>query len=239
MYLTLYHWVRHWVLTGALYSTGIALGFLLVPFFTHGLSSVDEKYGVDLDEQYDRLFLTYKFVDEVDEMPTTEMCSEELAGLRDKPLTYEIPYLNQTVQMYYDHEKCAFCYYAHSNIIYKYLMVVARKYVLEYNCKQVFKEMVPSMKKEEKSVQFSAFVSKPGKVMLEKEMNQFLYLGNIPTPLILEKPKTINYSDYWKMCQVLSSQKLNAALDSNPVQDSDSESDSISSIPETQSTKID
>jgi hypothetical protein len=163
-------------------------------------------------------------------MPPSELTVDELKGLRDKRLTYEIPFLKQTVLMYYDSEKNAFCYYANSNIIYKYLMVVARKYVLEFNCKQVFKEIVPSMKKEEKSVQFSAFVAKPGKVMLEKEMNQFHYQGLIPTETrILEKPKTINYSDYWKMCQVLSSPELNAGL---------TESVEIST-PETQSTKID
>jgi hypothetical protein len=89
-------------------------------------------------------------------------------------------------------------------------MVVARKYVLEYQCKQIFEEMVPSMKTEEKTVQFSdpassliplsvpsfsvpsfsatpfnatpfsAFVSKPKKTFLEKKINQFLYLGAIP-----------------------------------------------------------
>ncbi len=217
-----------WILMTSLYSMGIAIGFFLIPFFTR--KPFDEQAGIDLDLHFDQLFLCYKFVDEVEEMPSSELTSDELNSLRDKLLTYEIPFLKQTVLMYYDSEKNAFCYYANSNIIYKYLMVVARKYVLEFNCKQIFKEIVPSMKKEEKSVQFSAFVAKPGKVMLEKEMNQFHYAGLIPTKTrILEKPKTMNYSDYWKMCQVLSSPELNAGL---------TESVEIST-PEIQSTKID
>jgi hypothetical protein len=58
------------------------------------------------------------------------------------------------------------------------------------------------MKKEEKTVHYSAFVDKPGKVFLEKEMNRFHYLGNFPIDKLILEPKQINYSDYWKMCQL-------------------------------------
>lgn len=191
-----------YLLMTSLYSVGILIGFFLVPFFTR--IPLDEKAGIELDEQYDQLFLVYKFVDEVEDAPMSELTTEELLRLRDKQLTYEIPFLKQTVMMYYDQEKDAFCYYANTNLIYKYLNIVARKYVLDFHCKQIFKEMVPSMKKEEKSVQFSAFVAKPGKVVLEKEINQFLYLGNLTDyKPSLDQPKQINYSDYWKMCKTL------------------------------------
>ena len=194
------------ILMTGLYSMGILIGYFLVPFFTR--VPLDEKAGIELDEQYDRMFLSCKFVDEVEEAPNSNMTPEELEGLRDKQLTYEIPFLKLTVTMYYDSKKEAFCYYANSAIIYKYLILVARKYVLEYQCKQIFKEMVPSMKTEEKMVQFSAFVSKPKKTLLEKEMNQFIYIGNLPKDqIVLEKPKQINYSEYWKMCQALADLK--------------------------------
>ncbi len=207
-----------------LYSVGVMIGFFLIPFILR--SPFDEKEGIEIDRHYDELFLSYKFVDEVEEAPMSELTSEELNGLRDKRLTYEIPFLKQVVLMYYDHEKEEFCYYAKTNIIYKYLMVVARKYVLEFHCKQIFKEMVPSMKKEEKTVHFSAFVAKQGKTLLEKEMNTFHYLGNFPVAKPTLEPKSINYSDYWKMCQLI------ADLKTEPVVQT-------SSTPETQSIDSD
>jgi hypothetical protein len=220
-----------WILMTGLYSVGIMIGFFLVPFFTR--VPLDEKAGIELDEHFDHLFLSYKFVDEVEDAPMSELTPEELKDLRDKQLNYEIPFLKQPILMYYDHEKESFCYYAQTAIIYKYLMVVARKYVLEFNCKQIFKEMVPSMKKEEKTVHFSAFVAKPGKVLLEKDMNRFHYLGNFPTDKpVLETPKQINYSEYWKMCRLVADLKI------EPVTVPETEHN-FSSTPEIQSTKSD
>jgi len=200
----------------SLYSVGMLLGFLLVPLFRRPL--LDEKEGIEIDKYYDELFLVYKFVDEVEDATMSDLSPEELEGLRDKQLTYEIPYLKQTVVMYYDYEKKTFCYYSKNSLIYKYLMIVARKYVLEFNCKQIFKEMVPSIKKEEQTVHYNAFVAKAGKVFLEKDMNQFHYLGNFPMEKQLLEPKKINYSEYWKMCQLIATLKtesLNQPLDTS------------------------
>lgn len=221
------------IITTSLYSIGIVIGFLLIPFFMK--VPLDEKAGVELDKKYDELFLVYKFVDEVEEAPMSDLSSEELEGLRDKQLTYEIPYLNQIVVMYYDHEKEEFCYYAKTNLIYKYLMIVARKYVLDFKCKQIFKEIVPSMKREEKAVQFSAFVAKTSKTFLEKEMNVFHYLGQFPIEKKLLEPKNINYSDYWKMCQLI------ADLKTEPVSEPVSEPilEDFSSNPDNQSIETD
>jgi hypothetical protein len=203
------------ILMTSLYSIGMLIGFFLVPFFTR--VPLDEKAGIKLDEQYDQLFLSFKFLNEVDEAPMSELTTEELKGFRDKILHYEIPFLGQKVMMYYDQEKETFCYYANTNIIYKYLMVVARKYVLDFQCKQIFKEMENTMKKEEKSVQFSAFVAKPGKVFLEKEMNKFLYLGNLDDyKPISEKPKDITYSEYLKQMQTHLEREEELVGSSNP-----------------------
>ena len=185
------------ILMTGLYSIGMLIGFFLVPFFTR--IPLDEKAGIELDEQYDQLLLSFKFLNEVDEAPMSELTEEELIGLRDKILHYEIPFLRQKVMMYFDQEKGTFCYYANTSLIYKYLIVVARKYVLDFQCKQIFKEIDNTKEKEEKTVRFSAFVAKPGKIFLEKEMNKFIYLGNLDDyKPITEKPKDITYSDYLK-----------------------------------------
>lgn len=209
------------LMSAGLYSIGIILGFFLVPFFTR--VTFNEKEGIEIDEHYDQLLLSFKFLNEVDEAPMSTLTTEELNGLRDKILHYEIPFLGQKVMMYFDHEKETFCYYANSSLIYKYLMVVARKYVLDFQCKQIFKEIDSTTEKEEKKVQFSAFVAKPGKVFLEKEMNKFIYLGNLSDyKPITEKPKEITYSEYLKQASELKQ-----------------ESEVTSSIPEIQSTKRD
>lgn len=189
------------ILMVGLYSLGLFFGFILVPFVVRK-QLVNEQEGIELDQTYDQLFLVYKFVDEVDEAPDSCLTDEELEGLRDKVLHYEIPYVKQKVIMFYDHKNGGFSYYANSGIIYKYLNVAARRYVLDYGCKQVFKEMVPSMKKEEKSVKFGPFVAKAGKTFLEKEMNQYHYLGTFQD--FETKPvehKKIDFGEYMKMLQ--------------------------------------
>ena len=40
--------------------------------------------------------------------------------------------------MFYDNDKEAFCYYTKGDVIYKYLNVACRKYVIEYKCKHLY-----------------------------------------------------------------------------------------------------
>ena len=191
-----------------LYSIGIFLGFILVPFVVRK-RLLNEEEGKDLDKTYDQLFLSCKFVDEVEEAPESNLTEEELEGLRDKVLHYEIPYIGQKVIMFYDHKKGGFSYYANSGIIYKYLNVAARRYVLDYGCKQIFKEMVPSTKKEEKTMNFGNFVSKAGKTFLEKDMNHYHYLGTFQE--FEKKPvehKKIDFSEYMKLLAAIAAEPV-------------------------------
>lgn len=224
----------------ALYSLGLFLGFMLVPFVIRK-PLLNEQEGIELDKTYDQLFLAYKFVDEVDEAPESCLTEEELEDLRDKVLHYEIPYVKQKIILFYDHKKGGFSYYANSGIIYKYLNVAARRYVLDYGCKQIFKEMVPSMKKEEKTVSFGNFVPKIGKTLLEKDMNLYHYLGTFQD--FEKKPidhKKIDFSEYMKMLEAIS-------VKPEPVQTPVPEPKSrildflrpFSSTPKSQSIKID
>jgi hypothetical protein len=187
-----------------LYSIGLFLGFMLVPFVMRK-PLLNEKEGIELDKTYDQLFLAYKFVDDVDEAPDSCLTEEELEDLREKVLHYEIPYISQKIILFYDHKKGGFSYYANSGIIYKYLNVAARRYVLDYGCKQIFKEMTPSIKKEEKGMTLGPFVAKAGKTLLEKDINQYHYLGTFQD---FEKKtvdhKKIDFSEYMKMLEAIS-----------------------------------
>lgn len=242
-----------------IYSLGLFLGFILTPFVVRK-RLVSEQDGIQLDQDYDKLFLTYKFVDEVDEAPESSLTEEELEGLRDKVLHYEIPYIGQKVIMFYDHKKGGFSYYANSGIIYKYLNVAARKYVLDYGCKQVFKEMVPSMKKEEKTVSFSQFVPKVGKTLLEKDMNLYHYLGTFQD--FERKPvdhKKIDFASYMRMLETIVAEPIlgkESPRSPEPEPETESNTDTViepenkittvldflrqfSSTPKSQSIKID
>jgi hypothetical protein len=189
------------ILAGGLYIIGLFIGCGLIPFFVFLTPSLeDEEEGIELDKKYDKLFLCAKFVDEVEDAPNSSLTEEELNNLRDKVLDYDIPYLGHKVILFYDHSKEAFCYYANSTIIYKYLNVVARRYVLDYGCKQIYKELIPSIKVEEKTVTFGNFVPRVGKTELTKDVNKFIYLGNMhDIPAKVEDVKKISFSDYMKL----------------------------------------
>jgi len=184
---------------------GLAIGFIAIPLFV-SFKPIEEEEGIALDETYNQMYVAFHLTDELEEAPDSSLTEEELKGLRQKILHYEIPYLRQHVILWYDHEQLAFCYYANSTIIYKYLNIVARKYVLDYGCKQIYTEMLPSTKKEEKTVTFGQFVPKVGKSTLEKDMNRFLYLGNVheykePGP----EPSKLTFEEYMAKMQAESS----------------------------------
>jgi hypothetical protein len=249
-----------------IYSVGLLLGFMLTPFILRK-QIFTEQEGQDLDHVYDQIFLAYKFVDEVEEAPDSCLTEEELEALRDKVLHYEIPYIHQKIIMFYDHKKGGFSYYANSEIIYKYLNVAARRYVLDYGCKQVFKEMVPSMKKEEKTVSFGNFVPKVGKTLLEKEINHYHYAGTFQD--FEKKPvdhKKIDFVAYMRLLETIASDPVNQAEKESTPEESVPENSNLekeepmmgsepasesktsrvldflrqfSSIPKSQSTKID
>jgi hypothetical protein len=163
-----------------LYFIGLSVGFLLIPFVIRRKDNENEKEGIELDDFYDKLFICSKFIEEVVEAPSSNLSQEELAQLKDKVLTYEIPYLKYKVIMYYDLESDSFCYYSNMDIIYKYLDIFCRKYVLEFNCKQLYKFSEETKVVEKKNVeQRGPFVSKVERLMLEKETNRFIYKGKL------------------------------------------------------------
>ena len=162
----------------SLYFIGLSVGFLLIPCVIQ--RKENEKEGIELDEFYDKLFICTKFLEEVIEAPPSNLSDEELIKLKESVLTYEIPYLKYKVIMYYDFETDAFCYYSNMDIIYKYLDIFCRKYVLDFNCKQLYKFSEETKVVERKKVEHRGpFVSKVERLMLEKDTNRFIYKGKL------------------------------------------------------------
>lgn len=108
------------------------------------------------------------------------------------------------VYMTFDEPSHTFFYWSDRSILYKYLDVVARKYVIVYDCKDVyvnlFKEIIHTSMKEKKEVQDDIYVKlktvqkryKPSK----DKVNQYKYLGKWKEPEPVPQYKKASYLDY-------------------------------------------
>ena len=181
----------------SVYLIGISIGFLLVPFVIR--KNDNEAEGIELDEFYDKLFICTKFLEEVIDAPDSVLTEEELSQLKEKVLTYEIPYVNYKVIMYYDSEFNAFMYYSNADIVYKYLDIACRKYVLEFNCKQIYKFSEETKVVETPTVvQRGPFVTKTERILLEKDTNRIIYKGKLEDYEKKESitPKEITFQEF-------------------------------------------
>jgi len=114
------------------------------------------------------------------------------------------------VYLTYDEQSNTFFYWSKKSISYKYLDVVARKYVIVYDCKEVyvnlFKEIIKSSlkekeEKEEKEgpyVKFKSYTPKKNYRPLKERVNQYKYLGKWEIPKTVNPYKKSSYSDYKK-----------------------------------------
>jgi len=117
------------------------------------------------------------------------------------------------VYLTYDEPSNTFFYWAEKSIPYKYLDVAARKYVIVYNCKEVyvniFKEIIHSAlkekeEKEEKEKEdgpYATFKSyKPKKMFRpsKEKVNQYKYVGKWKEPEPVKEYKSSSYLDYKK-----------------------------------------
>jgi hypothetical protein len=95
---------------------------------------IDNNYSmISYQDQYkEQLNFEYKYIKEIEEMqPNLNLDTSEL-----KETIMNIPFLNTTVIMYW--EKDMFFYCSNKDLIYKYLNVVCRKFIIENNAKQLY-----------------------------------------------------------------------------------------------------
>jgi hypothetical protein len=128
-----------------------------------------EKEMIEHSKQYlfDKLY--------IDEL---EDCGSNSIIDKNNIVILEIPFLNNKIVMYYDND--AFYYYTKGDVIYKYLNVACRKYVIEYNCRQLYMDddvstLVESIDTENSSI----FVKKVEKPILYKKCNKFILKGSL------------------------------------------------------------
>jgi hypothetical protein len=216
--------------------------YLLSILFSFYLSSIliKNKYINDDTSEMDKLeeeminhcnnyMFQFKYIDELNEL---DICCNNVVN-KDNITTLEIPFLNNKIIMYYDTDKNAFCYYTKGDVIYKYLNVACRKYVIEHNCRHLYLDIPTNndatnndtVNNDEvdsssnlintpllKSKLFvnTLFVKKNEKQLYTKNINKFILLGSIEEyekKLLNNKinVKNVSFSDYLLMAKESSS----------------------------------
>jgi hypothetical protein len=153
------------ILSFLIHLAGLATGVILCVIFIPKPPEIDVP---------DEILPEYEYVEELEELVESNV--EESPISKDNVVKVDI--VNNTVIMYYDPEREAFCYYTKGDVIHKYLNAVCRKYVIEFNC--------PSLYKDESSHTVTTetfgnqlFVKKVERTLLEKKINKFILCGTL------------------------------------------------------------
>ena len=125
-------------------------------------------------EMPDEILPEYEYVEELEDL--IESSLEESPVSKDNVVKVDI--INNTVIMYYDTEREAFCYYTKGDVIHKYLNAVCRKYVIDFNCPSLYKDESAHIIKTEKFGN-ELFVKKVERSMIEKNINKFILCGTL------------------------------------------------------------
>jgi len=164
-----------YVATCILYTSSILFSFLFAGFCIRPLSLKE----LEEDEEENKQFLKrleeenfeYKYLYEYEQLEEKEIDLSQL-----KETTLDIPFLKATIIMFYEDE--TFKYYCNTDLIYKYLNVACRKFVVENDAKKLY---VDGIKEEVKtdSVKSDLFITKSEITTFERKINRFIRVGTI------------------------------------------------------------
>jgi len=170
-----------YVATFLLYSFSIAFSFLFSGLFIRNLTLKELEEDAEEDrlalKRFDEENFQYKYLDEYEQLE-----EKDVPDLKDVTTTLEIPFLKVTIIMFY--EEGVFKYYSNTDVIYKYLNVACRKFVIENDAKKLYivgkEDIVPEIKENEiESKSSNLFITKPETVLFETKMNRFIRVGSI------------------------------------------------------------
>lgn len=173
-----------------------------------------DKLEQEMIEHCKNYMFQFKYLDELEKL---DICYNNVVN-KENITTLEIPFLNNKVVMFYDIERGAFCYYTKSDVIYKYLNVACRKYIVEHNCRHLYLDMESKEIKPEPVIPIkpinnlfvnSFFVKKTEKTLLVKNVNKFILVGSLEdyekTLLSKVSVKNVSFSDYLTLQKTLQS----------------------------------
>lgn len=100
-----------------------------------------------------QVLLETKTIDqeEINKLAKEFILKERLDNLKNCIVMEKTPIGNAI--MFYNNAKSSFEYYSDSTLPYRYLEVIARKYVVTYKCKQIFVDMEQEIKEAEKKLE--------------------------------------------------------------------------------------
>jgi hypothetical protein len=190
----------HYTAIFILYSFSMAFSFLFAGLFIRPLSLKELEEDAEEErlalKRFDEQNFEYKYLDEYEQLEEKEI---DFELLKEKDIHFEIPFLKTTIIMFYDD---GFKYYSNTDVIYKYLNVVCRKFVIDNDVKKLYIDG----KLEEvttDSVKSELFVTKAETTMLERKCNQFIRVGSIydyNDKKNIKLIKEIDILDFLKSC---------------------------------------
>jgi hypothetical protein len=195
----------HYIATYALYGLSIIASFLFTGFIIRPLSlrelEDDEEEDKKAKKRIEEENFEYKYLDEYENLEERQLSDAELVELKDKETTLEIPFLKATIIMFYDD---SFKYYSNTNVIYKYLNVACRKFVIEHNVKKLYLDGNLEEVTND-SVKSELFVTKAETKTLERKINNFIRVGSIydyKDKNNIKLVKEIDILDFLKTCNL-------------------------------------
>jgi len=112
---------------------------------------------------------------------------------------------NGNVILKYNKEDNLFLYWSNKPILYSYLETIARKYVILYDCKEVYvnmyKELLKSLQENETMVrgpyvQFKSSSNRIKTKLVRERSNHYKYMGKYEVPKTRLPFKSINFLEY-------------------------------------------
>jgi len=168
-------------LATTVYMISIAFGFYLSGYtykeLTHEEVEEENKKEQKMIEHMELLNFQHLYEDEFNDLSLNEV---DIETLKNKYVELEVP-LNKVI-MFYDSAKDSFSYYTQKgDVLYKYLNVVCRKFIIEYNCKQLYKDGFETLPDERVLNIDNCFSKKykPKPKTESKLVNRFIHLGTI------------------------------------------------------------
>jgi hypothetical protein len=169
----MYHYINYLCLYVFSISIGMYLTALLLPNRPYDIGE-EVELEKEMIEHCKQQMFEQLYIDELNQL---EDCSSSIIDKKNV-ITLDIPFLNNKIIMYYDND--AFYYYTKGDVIYKYLNVACRKYVIEYNCKHLYMDndtskLIETVDTEQNNI----FIKKIEKPLLYKKCNKFILRGSI------------------------------------------------------------
>lgn len=123
----------------------ISFGLFNVSLFFFYLFVRNKRNNIIKFKQDPLLLYENKYKQKYNKLETIELDKDDLQNLKNKTIIEYTPKGN--VIMYYNSEDNVFNYYCDTkDIPYHYLETIARKYVVQFNCKKIYINMIDHMK---------------------------------------------------------------------------------------------